>query len=942
MASLLLLVYASLQIFLTSAEMVDELPKMIRPVRFRFTFRSFQPQICMTTEYFRMYCKSHNSTSLRYQQFQRNHCLPEPVMSGHPDFDPFYACKVFASDSPQQIVRPHLHYEESGLGKPVYCNNHTWASMNETGEGFLCGRSSVRQDGERHYHLTTGKDRFDEWYRDVPGVNKRVGLALTFYEYEDASLNSDIAIMGRRNESSLLTRYDSLDPVFNEREDGFFPLDDFTMDNGGASADPLKFQTVWPITSNWYEHKFSFTTEFHSVFTYFGGEVFQFTGDDDVYVFINGFLELDLGGRHSAMTEYIFLDSLKYSTLKVNETYTIDLFHAERARYESNFAIISTLVAPMAISDIGITGFDWPGSNEADFAFIGSLPTRGYTNNDSLVLLDTRSSSDMAEVGYVLLQRKLLVNNGFIIEIGVSITGTGSSGFTILLLNGDIANLPLTGRESRETEFDGVGVAQGEKSLGLTLDLCRNKRKPVLSTSTCEQEIRLHVNGQTESYIARSPIIGRLADNRVHTMVISYSAGTQFLEVFIDDSLYMLQTKFQASSYLGTEPTTVGISIYQDSIVPTASESFQDVAVKLHSFKVVVAEFRQNELFGTVDIIVITLVGFSMLLLICTTLRSDSKAIWRSLHSSVAFFEDGTAIFLLVEKACELCPGTPSTSLFLIFFCVEIVFQVVPHVTRRSPIFRFLTYTAIEVVQLFLFLNLLNDTVNTESAEIFMVCAGIQTFLVGFETINRMCFDKDKLTLNNVDSENVEDLKPTSTDVKPYSITDEPVFRRICNDCASTFALSALPLLTVFIYPRTSAFQEKWYQILVAQNMWYRTVVIDSMVESLSEEEYLNAGCIWNAEGRAQLREEWKEWAKKELTLAFISVGHTVCLHVFSANLAITHLESNPPGYEAASCYVTIMGIPYTLGYAYHVWRMTREHDDVIVAKSILDGKLQP
>ena len=90
------------------------------------------------------------------------------------------------------------------------------------------------------------------------------------------------------------------------------------------------------------QRNFFFCFESHAEFTYEPGQEFFFSGDDDVWIFINNKLALDIGGVHSAVPGYIKLDTIK-PALASGEKYPIDIFFCDRRTTMSNVRISTNM-----------------------------------------------------------------------------------------------------------------------------------------------------------------------------------------------------------------------------------------------------------------------------------------------------------------------------------------------------------------------------------------------------------------------------------------------------------------------------------------------------------------------------------------------------------------------------------------------------------------------
>jgi fibro-slime domain-containing protein len=189
--------------------------------------------------------------------------------------------------------------------------------LNGLTAGMVATTLDVQKKPVRVANSGTASDAsFAQWYRSEDDTNRSIAFPMTLG-----------AIGGGAYQFDTNSFYPATASGWN------------TVTTCGGACEPLRADGNGSGNQN-----FHFTSEVHFWFQYAGNEVLDFSGDDDVWVFINNRLAVDIGGVHARENGTITLNAGAATTLNltVGGIYEGIVFQAERHTTQSQYRLTLT------------------------------------------------------------------------------------------------------------------------------------------------------------------------------------------------------------------------------------------------------------------------------------------------------------------------------------------------------------------------------------------------------------------------------------------------------------------------------------------------------------------------------------------------------------------------------------------------------------------------
>ncbi len=179
-------------------------------------------------------------------------------------------------------------------------------------------------------------------------------------------------------------------------ESGFYPLENLGYEQPGLLTATSK------VNNGAKNGGFTLRGESQFVYNKASKLYFTFTGDDDVYMYINGTLALDLGGAHGQNSKTVNLndlDATKYG-LKEGQVATFTFFYMERCSDASTFGIKTNMELVQRAINVEKKAYDTSyGAEYADGASISTTTDNPTTVAYDLILTN-KGNTDMHQISF--------------------------------------------------------------------------------------------------------------------------------------------------------------------------------------------------------------------------------------------------------------------------------------------------------------------------------------------------------------------------------------------------------------------------------------------------------------------------------------------------------------------------------------------------------------
>lgn len=369
------------------------------------------------------------------------------------------------------------------------------------------------------------------------------------YYYLDCYVDDGQVVLDKANKAIY-----NGDSGYTDGTKFFYPLTGEGYDAYLGDTTDMQTQTTADTKNDWYPvgANGNFTLKGEAQFIYRKADnlYFTFSGDDDVYLFINNKLALDIGGSHWPVEKTVNLNELSAEYgLEEGQAATFTFFYMERCSDASNFSIKTNI--ELAQRDINVEKKAYDTSYANEYAS-GTAVINGTTVAYDLIVTN-KSNSPMSQIkltdtdslgGNVTIGSGVDVSpvvtpgtpndkgtvalgqgNGYVLFItdsnGAEVKGSSKSPSSLQALSDEIAGLTLPAGQSLHVRF-----------LTAKTEIKPSKILDYINTV----EVSAKVGGQALSDTASHELYSYNANDTGRTYVVDFGLPLEITGIFDSDA----------------------------------------------------------------------------------------------------------------------------------------------------------------------------------------------------------------------------------------------------------------------------------------------------------------------------------------------------------------------------------------------------------------------